>query len=150
MNVESAVNKHDFYSDWHKELRYIFFRYEEHLSEVNGTLLSQAIWNDIWESSSNNTIEHILPQDKSDSGWNHITEENHKDIVHSIGNLCLLSPSFNSEASNDCFDDKKEIYKKANLLILKDIIDTNTWDESAIDSRRKSLIEFAQNQWKDL
>jgi Protein of unknown function DUF262/Protein of unknown function (DUF1524) len=151
--VEAAVeelNKHDFYSDWHKELRYFFFRYEEHLSEVNGTLLSQSIWNDIWESNSNNTIEHILPQDKSDSGWNHITEENHKDIVHSIGNLCLLSPSFNSEASNDCFDDKKEIYKKANLLILKDIIDTSIWDESAIDSRRKSLIAFAQNQWKDL
>lgn len=33
----------------------------------------------------------------------------------------LRSPSLN-EASNNCFNDNKETYKKANLMSLKDII----------------------------
>lgn len=156
--IETAVEelkKHDFYSDWQKEWRYFFFRYEEHLLKINGTQLNQAIWNEIWESNPNNTIEHILPQDKSNSGWSNIAEAKHKELLHSIGNLCLLSPSLNSEASNSCFDNKKEVYKKANLMLLKDIVSDNgverdVWDEDAINNRREQLIEFATDQWQDL
>jgi hypothetical protein len=96
--VETAVeelNKHDFYSDWQKELRYFFFRYEEYLSKINGNQLNQVVWNQIWESNPNNTIEHILPQDKSNPGWSHIAETKHKELLQSIGNLCLLSPNLN-------------------------------------------------------
>jgi Protein of unknown function (DUF1524) len=132
-----------------------FFRYEEYLSRKKGSQLNQIVWNEIWESNPNNTIEHILPQDKSDSGWSNIAEVKHKELVHSIGNLCLLSPSLNSEASNNCFGDKKEAYKRANLMLLKDIVSDNgversVWDENSINSRRAQLIEFAINQWKDL
>jgi hypothetical protein len=156
--VETAVeelNKHDFYSDWQKELRYFFFRYEEHLSKMSGTQLNQILWNEIWESNPNNTIEHILPQDKSNSGWSHIAETKHKELLHSIGNLCLLSPPLNSEASNKCFDDKKEVYKKANLMHLKDVVSDNgvergVWHEDAISNRRERLIQFAIDQWQDL
>lgn len=156
--VEAAVEeleKHDFYSDWQKELRYFFFRYEEHLLEVSGTQLNQAIWNEIWKSNPNKTIEHILPQDKSNSGWDSVTEAQHEELVHSIGNLCLLAPGLNSQASNSCFDDKKEIYKKANLMLLKNVIsngndERGSWDEDAIIDRREQLIKFAAEQWKDL
>lgn len=156
--IEAAVEelkKHDFYSDWQKELRYFFFRYEEYLSQISGTQLNQVIWNDIWESNPNNTIEHILPQDKTKPCWSNVTEDDHKELLHSIGNLCLLSPSLNSQASNNCFSDKKEIYKKANLMSLKDIIgcdnvERDVWDRDAIETRRDQLIEFAMEQWKDL
>lgn len=156
--IETAVeelNKHDFYSDWQKELRYFFFRYEEYLSKVNGVQLNGAVWKEIWESNPNNTIEHILPQDKSNSGWSHITESKHKELVHSIGNLCLLSPTLNSEASNNCFDEKKKVYEKANLISLKEIIFDNgiersVWNEDAINKRKEKLIKFAIEQWMDL
>ncbi|HZG73045.1 MAG TPA: DUF262 domain-containing protein, partial [Chondromyces sp.] len=42
-SIESAVEelkKHDFYSDWEKELRYFFFRYEEYLLKINKTQLN--------------------------------------------------------------------------------------------------------------
>ncbi len=156
--IEAAVeelNKHDFYSDWQKELRYFFFRYEEYLSKTNDTQLNQILWNEIWESNPNNTIEHILPQDKTNSGWSYIAETKHKELLHSIGNLCLLSPRLNSEASNKCFEDKKEVYKKANLTHLKAIVFDNgverhVWDEDAINNRRECLIQFAIDQWQDL
>jgi len=140
--IETAVeelNKHDFYSDWQKELRYFFFRYEEYLSKTNGTQLNQILWNEIWESNPNNTIEHILPQDKTNSGWSHIAETKHKELLHSIGNLCLLSPPLNSEASNKCFEDKKEVYKKADLMHLKAIVFDNGVERSANRVARRTI-----------
>ncbi|MEH2328554.1 DUF262 domain-containing protein [Nostoc sp.] len=156
--IETAVEelkKHDFYSDWQKELRYFFFRYEEYLAQTNGTQLDQVIWNEIWKSNLNDTIEHILPQDKSKPGWENFTEDEHKQLLHAIGNLCLLSPSLNSEASNKCFSDKKEIYKKANLIsidkiIYEDRVERSVWDTDAIKHRSEELIKFAIEQWKDL
>lgn len=156
--IDTAVEelkKHDFYSNWQKELQYFFFRYEEYLAKMNGTQLDKIIWNEIWESNPNNTIEHILPQDKSKPCWNHFTEDEHRELVHSMGNLCLLAPRLNSEAGNKGFSDKKETYKKASLMLLNEIVSDNgversVWDKDAINYRREHLIKFAMEQWKDL
>ena len=149
------LKKHDLYSNWQKELQYFFFRYEEYLAKMKGTQLDKIIWNEIWESNPNNTIEHILPQDKSKPCWNHFTEDEHRELVHSMGNLCLLAPRLNSEAGNKGFSDKKETYKKASLMLLNEIVSDNgversVWDKDAINYRRDQLIKFAMEQWKDL
>ena len=157
-HINTAVEelkKHDFYSNWQKELQYFFFRYEEYLAKMNGTQLDKIIWNEIWESNPNNTIEHILPQDKSKPCWNHFTEDEHRELVHSMGNLCLLAPRLNSEAGNKGFSDKKETYKKASLMLLNEIVSDNgversVWDKDAINYRREQLIKFAMEQWEDL
>lgn len=154
-SINAEFMKSDFYNERQKELRYFFFRYEEYLAKLNGSQLNQIIWNEIWNASLNNTIEHILPQDKSKSCWNNFTDSQHKDLVHSIGNLSLLSPSLNREAWNNCFNDKKETYKKTKMLLFDEIIFTNnaervSWDENAIIERRQNLINFALEQWKDL
>jgi len=156
--IDTAVEelkKHDFYSNWQKELQYFFFRYEEYLAKMNGTQLDKIIWNEIWESNPNNTIEHILPQDKSKPCGNHFTEDEHRELVHSMGNLCLLAPRLNSEAGNKGFSDKKETYKKASLMLLNEIVSDNgversVWDKDAINYRREQLIKFAMEQWEDL
>jgi Protein of unknown function DUF262/Protein of unknown function (DUF1524) len=149
------LQKRDFYNNWQEELRYFFFRHEEYLAKTSGVQMKQAIWNDIWGSNLNKTIEHILPQDKSNTGWSHVTEFEHQELLHSIGNLCLLSPNLNAEASNKCFNAKKEVYKKADLTSFKNITSDNgaerdLWDKDAINSRRDQLIKFAMEQWKDL
>lgn len=149
------LQKHDFYNNWQEELRYFFFRHEEYLAKISGLQMKQAVWNDIWGSNLNKTIEHILPQDKSNTGWSHVTESEHQELLHSIGNLCLLSPSLNTEASNKCFNAKKEVYKKADLTSFKNItsdngVERDLWNKDAINSRRDQLIKFAMEQWKDL
>lgn len=150
------LKKHDLYSDWQKELRYLFFRYEEYLSKVSGIQIDDKIWHKIWQSNINSTIEHILPQTyKSQAGWGHFTEAEHKELLHSIGNLCLLSPGLNSKADNKCFSDKKDVYKKVKLLILDEIISQNgversVWDKDAILHRTNQLVNFVVEQWKDL
>lgn len=154
-SIEEELTKTDFYNEWQKELRYFFFRYEEYLSKLRGIQLNQAIWNEIWNSSLNNTIEHILPQDNSKSCWNNFTDIQYKDLVHSIGNLSILSPTLNREAWHYCFKEKKETYKKANMLLFDEVIlvrgaERENWDVNAIIERRKNLIQFALIQWKDL
>ncbi len=81
----------------------------------------------------------------------------HEKFVHSIGNLCLLSPTLNSEASNKGFEKKKETYKNANLMLLQDIIfdddnktERNDWNQDSINQRKNQLIKFAKEQWQDL
>lgn len=156
--IEQAVEelrKSNFYHGWQQELRYFFFRYEEHLLTKNGSHLKDSIWHEIWAANPNNTIEHILPQVKSEPGWEHISDSKHKELVHSIGNLSLLSPPLQKEASNKCFAHKKIVYNKANLELFKNIISNNgversEWNEDAINDRTEQLIKFAMEQWKDL
>ena len=65
------------------------------------------------------TIEHIMPQDigdewKSDMGimW----EQTHKDYLHTLGNLTLVTAGWNSELSNAPFSEKR-VKLASNALI---------------------------------
>ncbi|MEH7223424.1 HNH endonuclease family protein, partial [Bacillus sp. JJ1566] len=58
-------------------------------------------------------VEHILPK-KPNSDWIVYLdqfEEEYEDFINRIGNLTLLSGTFNREASNKMFDIKKNNYK---------------------------------------
>lgn len=76
-------------------------------------------------------------------------------LLHTIGNLCLLPPRLNSQAGNKCFNDKKDVYKRANLYSLGEVIfnsdaERRAWNASAVKVRTNQLIDFAKEQWKDL
>lgn len=46
----------DCYSDWADELRYFFFRYEEHLAEESGLKADSLHWEHIWEKNHHNLL----------------------------------------------------------------------------------------------
>jgi hypothetical protein len=143
----------DSYSDWQKELRYFLYRYEEYLCKENGAELNQSAWNEIWNADVHRTIEHILPQDNSDLSWSSFAGKN--DLLHTLGNLTILPPRLNSQAGNKGFVDKKDVYKRANIYSLNEVIfkdgsERRAWNASAVKARTQSLIEFAKEQWKDL
>jgi hypothetical protein len=142
--IDEELKNKDWYNGWGEELRYFFFKYEQHLKKPS------EIWDEIWLSNVGDTIEHILPQDKNAAGWEHFTIEEHEKYLHSIGNLCLLSKSLNSQAYNHPFDFKKTIYRKANMKSLENVIACNVWNKEAIEERTERLIAFAKEQWKDL
>ncbi|MSP26954.1 MAG: HNH endonuclease [Methylococcales bacterium] len=75
----------------------------------------------------NTTIEHILPKDKSDTAWNNFTPAEHEEYLHTIGNLCLLSPNLNSEASKKSFTHKKQIYDRVSLISLQQVKEHKSW-----------------------
>jgi len=152
-NFEIQLSEKDSYNEWQEEMRYFFYRYEEYLCKKNRIEISQSVWRDIWNSSVSNTIEHILPQDYNHVSWALFLGKN--DLLHTIGNLCLLPPKLNSQAKNKSFSDKKEVYKRANVFSLDEIIFDNgserkNWNASAVSQRTGRLIEFAKERWKDL
>ena len=133
----------DCYTKWQEELRYLLWRYEEHLAESSGQTFSKKEWNQIWKESTTNSIEHILPQSK---GWTVGIS------VHSIGNLLLLPPRKNSELGNKDPKDKADAYLKTRLLIAEEVaktIQNYGWDEDQIEIREHALIEWIDDEYGD-
>lgn len=91
---------------------------------------------------SNLTIEHIFPEAVIKSGMN-------PDIVGNIGNLILTDASTNGHKLKDkpSFE-KIEILEKEKYPLVKNFIEKDSWNESQIFERSRSLARFLYNQIK--
>ena len=120
----------DFYTEqkWKDRLRYLLYRYEEHLAKENRQIFSNEQWHRIWNESDVNTIEHIVPQSKADPR-----------NVHEIGNLLLLPPKLNSKLSNKDPKDKVDAYKKTGLLIA---INAAQWIECLMEEGEEENLDY--------
>ncbi len=69
-------------------------------------------------------------------------------ILNSVGNLTLVTPSFNSKVSNDSFPKKLPEFKGQSVLMLtKDFVEKTDWNETNIENRGKSLAALALDVW---
>jgi len=98
-------------------------------------------------------IEHILPQKWQDN-WSVDgleAEINRAAHVHRLGNLTLLTASLNSKVSNSAWNAKRKALGEHDTLLLNSrllsqSVDTG-WDETAIESRTRQLIEVLLRLW---
>lgn len=131
------------YHDWTLELRYLLFRYEEHLSASQNFVNEQ--WSRIWEANAAESIEHIQPQSKgshqrSDSGI----------FVHRLGNLVLLPPRLNSKLQDLDPTEKADAYRKTGLNQAIDVAGRiPTWDRAAVEKREQEILAWAASHWTD-
>ena len=144
--IREITNK-DLYdtNNWKDELRYFFYKYEKYLNAKKGYNFPDVVWTKIWNSSLNESIEHIYPQNPGND-WDELSDNQ----IHRLGNLAIVTPKINSEASNKCYEDKLIAYKKENrLLSLQEIIDKNPdkWDADCIEERENHLLEWAKSKW---
>lgn len=101
----------------------------------------------------NLTIEHLMPQDWSDNYPLQIGSdpEERDRIIHTLGNLTLVTRPLNSTMSNAPWIGKKEELKDHSTLFLnKDLVnDTERviWDEIAIEDRAHELYLAATKVW---
>lgn len=98
------------------------------------------------------SIEHILPQKMTDKYWiDRFSEPEHKQWVHKIGNLTLLSGKKNSSAQNFDFIKKKDLYNKKNLKVsfdlTKEICTLNDWNLEQIKTRQIQLVDKIKTIW---
>ncbi len=136
-----ALREENCYESWETELRYMMFRYEEHLAERQKLNFSNEQWERIWTVSPSESIEHIWPQSKA-SGKH----------VHRLGNLVLLPPKLNSKLQNTDPKAKAEAYRKTGLLIageVADRIESEGWTRKAIEEREETILEWAGLEWAD-
>jgi len=72
-------------------------------------------------------------------------------LKHTIGNLTLVTRSFNSGVSNESFGVKKSEFEDQSVLMLtKDFVKAPNWDEEAIEARSVILFERARTIWPNI
>ncbi|ANF31313.1 hypothetical protein A0130_06200 [Leifsonia xyli] len=109
-------------------------------------------------------IEHVMPQsweehwpilidnraaarDESDPVWINASEERNR-AVNRIGNLTLVTGSFNGHLSNSGWDTKRSEFAKQHTLVINfSIADAATWDEGHIARRAAGLALAATEIW---
>lgn len=98
------------------------------------------------------SIEHILPQ-----GWqaNYPLAESTPEmkevreaLVHTIGNLTLVTGKLNSTLSNAPWSAKSKTLQKNSVLLLNaQLVDNGTWGDDEIRARSKQLFTYAKKIW---
>ncbi|MBI1928929.1 DUF262 domain-containing protein [Candidatus Poribacteria bacterium] len=136
------------YEGWEDELRYLLFRYEEHLAKQQGQTFSNEQWNRIWEASAAQSIEHILPQSKGSQ--ERLKPGQEGVFVHRLGNLLLLPPGLNSELNDLDPTAKADSYLQTGLLQCGDVAKTikrDGWSAKQVEERERQLLEWVRSTW---
>jgi len=88
-------------------------------------------------------IEGGVPTDEAMAA--EILERNR--LIHTLGNLSLLTPPGNASASNSSFEEKKPRLLDALLRMNRDIAQQPQWGEKEIKDRGKELAQVAVIIW---
>jgi len=131
-------------------LKYFLYEYEEHLAKDD---IVQLPWDVLDHTDLQKSIEHILPQTPTDPYWTQrFSEAAQRKWTHDIANLCLTS--HNPSYGNKPFPDKKgssgalyPCYANSNLFMERALAAFPDWDEAALTTRRKAIIEWALKRW---
>ena len=138
-DVHDQVWNADCYNGWEDELRYVLYRYEEHLAEQRDQTFNNKQWNQIWQASAVNSIEHILPQSKGD-------QANHR-----LGNLLLLPARLNSKLGDKDPKEKADPYRQTGFFSAGDVAKTicnHGWDELQIEIREDEIINWIYTEFE--
>ena len=100
------------------------------------------------------TIEHLMPQNLTDEWKVEIGihwEQIHKDYLHTLGNLNLVTQSRNSQLSNLSFSEKKRILLAQGLRLNKYFSDNiPCWNDRTILTRADWLTKYILEIWPSL
>lgn len=110
---------------------------------------------------ANLQIEHVMPQswqenwpiatgaiEESDPAWQTANEARDRAVNH-LGNLTLVTGSFNGHLSNSAWTSKRTEFAKQNTLVINfPIAGAEAWDEDHIDRRAGDLARVAVLIWQ--
>ena len=101
-------------------------------------------------SENKYTVEHILPTSPLHlEGWPNFDDRDHRDNIHLIGNLVLLSEADNKPggAFNTSFERKKSTVGHSLIELTKEVSEIPDWSPAAIQERQLKLVQLASQVW---
>jgi len=129
------------YTDWTDDLRYLLFRYEEHLARERRTKVDNVHWDLVWAKNASLSIEHIRPQSRAPDS-----------IKHTLGNLMLLPPGRNSQLGNKLPHEKAASYRQTGFYQcseVADMLEESSWTKRACERRERKILDWAREEWAD-
>ena len=103
----------------------------------------------------NLTIEHLLPVGWGRDEWplpegvdTDAATYRRNTLLHSIGNLTLVTQKLNSSMSNDAWECKRdELQEHSVLLLNNELLAQSSWSEDTIESRSQRMAELVWQRW---
>jgi hypothetical protein len=127
------------YGDFNEDVRYLLFRFEEHLARESGVKINESQWAKVWAVDPAKSIEHIRPQ-SSGKPW-----------VHGIGNLTMLPPNVNSSLKDKPPEEKADRYLECGMQMTMNVgreIKAGTrWNKEAVQERAARIEAFVREEW---
>ena len=121
---------------------------------------SRTTKNEVMGLPENLTVEHLLPQKGALTDYPYATsmpleagetpERSRARIIHTVGNLTLLTRSLNASVSNGPFSAKRTQIVEDSDLRLNAWLRTDqrtTWSEADISERAEKLFVLALSLW---
>lgn len=120
-----------------KRLRYLLARIEKQLSGA-----------DITDDGMTATVEHILPENLGEAGWEHFTADGHDRSDERVGNYSLLERSLNGRhAGNAAFARKQFVYQQSQDRTSLSLAQFTDWTEETIAKRQADMVKVAKAIW---
>ena len=120
-----------------KRLRYILARIEKQMGGA-----------DLTDEGMTATVEHILPENPAEIGWEQFTLESHARSYERIGNYSLLERNLNGQqAGNAPFAQKLKVYRQSQYRTSNELVQFTDWTEESIGQRQKQLARVAKTVW---
>lgn len=120
-----------------KRLRYLLAKIERQLSGA-----------DISDEAMTATVEHILPENPGETGWEHFSAEAHERSYERIGNYSLLERNLNGQqAGNAPFSQKQSAYAQSQYRTSKEVAQYTDWTEETIARRQAEMARIAKSVW---
>jgi hypothetical protein len=96
------------------------------------------------------SIEHILPENPSDSWADTFPRERWAEAVDRLGNLTLLESSANRAIGNGTYAEKLAVYSKSAYALTTCVGDVapEEWTPAHLEKRQKQMASRAVHLWR--
>ena len=101
----------------------------------------------------NLTIEHVMPKNWRNGEWGTLDQqgsERRDSLIHTIGNLTLVTGPLNSAMADGSWENKREALKEHDTLFLNKRLlrgEADEWNEETIINRGKDIADAAIRIW---
>lgn len=93
------------------------------------------------------TLEHVLPKRPAEGDWDEFDDDQRREYVKRLGNHLLVPRRLNTRLGNKPFDDKKDAYAEAPLLLTNEVAEESEWTMESIENRQSRLADQAVSVW---
>jgi len=96
------------------------------------------------------TLEHILPQNLTDSWAKIFSVEEHSRCIGLLGNLVPLSEKQNKSVKDHPWGKKRKRYRGSNWKTTQKVAGGKTWTPKRIDTRTVQLAKWVARRWPEI